>query len=117
MYSFFLAVNHEVQSFNWCAANSGLVKIFGIAKTFLNLIHIIVPIGLIMTAWDIFKKVINPDDKDGQKKILNRAISAIVVFFVPVLVSFVLKLVDVGMGNNESDTIKSDSCWRAWENA
>ncbi len=84
MYLFMLATN-TVSRFNWCAPDGGLVKVFKIAKMFLNAIHIIVPIGLIiMTAIDVFKKVINPDDKEGQNKNMQRAIAAVVVFFVPV---------------------------------
>ncbi len=114
MYLFML---ETVSRFNWCA-DKDIIKIFKIAKMFLNAVHIIVPIGLIvMLIVDVFKKVINPDDKDGQKKILNRIIAAVIVFFVPVLVSFVMKLVDIGAGNDTNSSVENNSCWRAWENA
>ena len=71
-----------------------------------------------MTVYDVAKSVINPDSKDGQKAILNRAISAIIVFFVPLLVNFVIRLIDIGKDNNTvSGEVKSGSCWRSWSDA
>ncbi len=92
----------------WCG-DPGVKSVISMIKTLLSVIRWVVPIGLIfMTGLDIFKKVLNPDDKDGQKKILNRLIAAIIVFFVPLLVRFVLKLVSVGGGNNNIS-----SCWES----
>ena len=92
----------------WCQ-QQGVIQVIRLIKTGLSVIRWVVPIGLIvMTGLDVFKKVINPDDKDGQKKILNRLIAAIIVFFVPLLVRFVLKLVSVGGGSNNIS-----SCWES----
>lgn len=92
----------------------GVTNIFRLVKTGLEIIRLIVPVGLVlMTGIDIFKKVINPDDKDGQKKILTRIIASILVFFVPVMVRFVIKLVDIGGGTVESGS----SCEEAWRKA
>ena len=85
--------------------------IINMLSDLLTIIRIIVPIGLIvMTGMDIFKKVINPEDKDGQKKILNRLLAAIIVFFVPMILRFILKLVTIG--NGETIDIEN-SCWGA----
>ena len=116
---YILATDHTAPRIDWCATD-GARQIFYIAKLLLSGIRIIVPIGLIvMTAIDIFKNVINPESKDGQKKILNRLISAIVVFFVPVLVSFVMRLVEIGIDGDDktSEKVKEGSCWDSWENA
>ncbi len=83
--------------FSWCDPNGGLVKAISVTRTIIEVVRFAVPIGLIiMTSLDIFKKVINPDDKDGQKKILNRIIAGLIVFMVPIMVRFILKLADVG---------------------
>lgn len=99
--------------FDWCGSE-GVQKIFELIQTLLTVIRWVVPIGLIvMTSIDIAKKVINPDDKDGQAKLMNRIIAAVVVFLVPILVRLVLTLVDVGLGNTpgETNSITGD-CWR-----
>jgi len=82
--------------FDWCS-QEGTIKIFEIISYILKLVRFIVPIGLVvMTTIDIFKKVINPDDKDGQKKILTRIIVGLIVFFVPLVVRFIVTLAEKG---------------------
>ncbi len=98
--------------FDWCA-QAGVQKVFGLIKTGLDIIRIVVPIGLIvMLAIDIMKKVINPEEKEAQKKIMHRLIAALVVFASPILVRFVLKLADIGMGNNSASSSSLSECWR-----
>ena len=99
--------------FNWCD-QQGVTKIISIINSLLNIVRYIVPIGLIvMTTIDIFKKVINPDDKDGQKKILNRIIAGLIVFFVPTMIRFVLKVARVGGENFGGSSSNSLHC--LWE--
>ena len=98
--------------FDWCS-ESGVKAVFGLIKTAISIIRWVVPIGLVvMTSIDLFTKVLNPDDKDAQKKILNRAIAAIIVFFVPIIVNLTLKLVDVGMGNDYNTKSSVSECMR-----
>lgn len=98
--------------FDWCA-QPGVQSVFGLIKTLLNIMRWVVPIGLIiMTSLDIFKKVLNPDDKDGQKKILTRIIAAVIVFCVPILVRLVLNLIDIGLNNNTASSTSASACWR-----
>lgn len=98
--------------FDWCA-QPGVQSVFGLIKTLLNIMRWVVPIGLIiMTSLDIFKKVLNPDDKDGQKKILTRIIAAVIVFAVPILVRLVLNLIDIGLNNNTASSTSASACWR-----
>lgn len=99
----------------WCAPGSGLLTVFKIIKTCLNIIRFVVPIGLIiMTVLDVSKNVINPDDKDSMKKIGTRIVAAIIVFLVPTFVNLVMRLVDVGLGNNAgtSNRYNITDCWR-----
>ena len=91
----------------------GVKNVFSLIKTALAAMRLIVPIGLIvMTSIDIFKKVINPNDKDGQNKIITRIIASIVVFFIPVMIDFVIKLVTIGGGETGSGP-----CLSAWKGA
>lgn len=99
----------------WCN-EEGVRNAFHLVKSILEVLRIIVPIILIvMTTLDITKKVINPDDKDGQKKIMYRAIAALIVFFVPTMISLVFKIIDMGKDTsgsyNEAQSRLSD-CWR-----
>ena len=100
---------------NWCA-QEGVQNVFHLIKELLNIIRIVVPIGLIvMTTMDVVKKVINPDEKDGQKKIMNRAIAAIIVFFIPTMIRLTFKVIDWGTGKDGSyDNAESglSMCWR-----
>ena len=94
--------------FDWCA-EQGVRDVFQLLKGILKVIRIIVPLGLVfLTAFDLFKNVINPNSKEGQAKIIRRVGAAILVFFVPLLVRFVLKLVDIGGGNTNYS-----SCWES----
>ena len=94
--------------FDWCA-QEGVRDVFSLIKGLLKIIRIVVPTGLVfLTTFDIFKNVINPESKDGQAKILRRLGAAILVFFTPLLVRFVLRLVDIGGGNTNYS-----SCWES----
>ena len=102
----------DILVFNWCS-QAGVQNVMKIIKTIINIIRWVVPIGLIiMTTLDIMKKVINPDDKDGGKKIMTRAIAAIIVFFVPLFIRLVLRMVDIGMGRNTNSVNSVSECWR-----
>jgi len=102
-------------SWDWCS-QSGVQGVFHMVKEILNILRIVVPIGLIvMTTIDLINKVINPDDKEGQKKIMNRAIAALIVFFIPTMIRITFKVIDWGMGVDGSyDNAESglSRCWK-----
>ena len=86
--------------FDWINS-PGVQKVIELMKLGMNVIRWVVPIGLIiMTSWDLFTKVLDPDNKDAQKKIMNRAIAAVIVFFVPTIVNLIMRLVDIGKGGS-----------------
>lgn len=104
----------EVIEYSLCS-DPDVIHIFAILKEFLKIIRYMVPIGLaILTTVGIFKKTINPDDKDGQKKIITRIIAAILVFFTPLLVSLVMRVVDAGLGGKNNP---DGGCSGAWQSA
>ena len=80
----------------------------GILYTVKNVIFIIqlaVPIMLIIWACvELFKLMMNPDDKKGVKSIINKFIAAVVVFMIPVFVNAVMGV--IGESTNFS------SCWK-----
>ena len=45
------------------------------------------------------------------KHIINRIIAAVVVFFVPLIVSLTLKIIDIGTGNNDASSHSLGRCW------
>ncbi|MFA5409678.1 MAG: hypothetical protein WC343_12985 [Bacilli bacterium] len=83
-----------------------LGHLVGLAKSILQIIQILIPIGLIILGTiDLGKAVIASKEdeiKKNQQVLLKRCISAVLVFLVATIVSFVVGLV----GN---DTWKS--CW------
>ena len=102
--------------FDWCN-RCGVQKVMYLIKTLINIIRWVVPIGLVvMTSLDIAKKVLNPDEKEGQKKIMHRVIAGLIVFFIPLFIRFVLGIVDKGAGNN-SGTASYSSALQCWNNA
>lgn len=99
----------------WCN-EGGVQNAFHLVKSILEVLRIVVPIGLIvMTTIDITKKVIDPNEKDGQKKIMTRILAAVIVFFIPTIISLVFRLIDIGKGSGSSYSESQSSlsaCWR-----
>lgn len=97
--------------FDWCN-QCGVQKVMYLIKTLINIIRWVVPIGLvIMTSLDIAKKVLNPDEKEGQKRIMHRVIAGLIVFFVPLFIRVVLNIVDIGLGNSTGAYSGAQGCW------
>ena len=90
--------------FDWCA-QEGVKSIFNLVKNILYTVRIVVPIGLVLlTTIDIFKLISNPNGDDSGKKIdtskiMRRIITAVIIFFIPVFVRLILKLVEIGGGS------------------
>ena len=104
-------------SWDWCSGKNSIQPIFHMIKQVLEILRIVVPIALIaMTSFDIAKKVINPEDKDGQKKIMYRVIAAVIVFLVPTIIKLTFRVIDWGMTGNKDSYQESESglsaCWR-----
>ena len=88
-----------------CCTDLGLVGIFSVARRVLGLIQFIVPIALVVAGTIQFVQLtINPELKDGFRRVLNKIIAAIIVFMIPVLV-------DVILGTVTPDFTVA-SCWR-----
>lgn len=83
---------------NFCAETSNIWRTVGY---FLLVFKIVIPIILIVLGMvDLGKAVISSDDKavsKAAKSLLMRIIAAVCIFFIPTIVSFVIRLVDTSI--------------------
>ncbi len=87
-----------------CCTDYGLVGILDITRKIFELIQLITPIVLIIAGTIQFVQLtINPELKDGFRKILNKFIAAFIIFMIPVLVDAVL--------TTTPETINIAACW------
>ena len=69
-----------------CCGDYGIVTVLDIGRRIVGLIQLLVPIILIlMITWQLIRMMMNPDDKKGFKTLFNKAIAAVVVFFIPMV--------------------------------
>ncbi len=77
-----------------CCNDSSMVLILGIFSRFMNILQIIVPILLIISASiEFFKLTMNPEKKGGVSRIKNMFVAAVIVFFIPLFVDVILGMV------------------------
>lgn len=93
----------------WKACSkSGIVKTFQIIGYALYILKIAVPLLLLLIgSMDLGKAAIAGDDKaisNAVQVIVKRAIAGVVIFFIPLIISFVIGLVD------SADNIKEFDC-------
>ncbi len=82
--------------------NAGFLKAMSLVNTILTIIKFAIPLALIIwISVDLFKNMVNPDNKDGVKKIGIRLGAALIVFLVPTIVKGVLGLFDSVTGNTD----------------
>lgn len=88
--------------------NSNALSVILLAKEVINIISIFVPIILIlMLSVEVFKMVVAGDDKvvkGGIKSIVNKAIAAVAVFFIPTFVNLLLSMLS-------KDSYSKSLCW------
>ena len=84
--------------------NPALSTILPVVKMIMLLIQIVVPAALIISFTIEFTKLsVNPEDKNGFRKLLDKIIAAVIVFMLPVLINMILGV--VGESTEFSD------CW------
>ena len=84
--------------------NSVLSAVLPIVKNIMGIIQIVVPIALLISFSISFAKLsINPAEKDSFRKLLNKIIAAVIVFFLPILINTVLGIV--------GESTEFSSCW------
>ena len=91
----------------------GFLRIMYFIKLFLNIIRFVVPIIVIfMIILDLVRNVINPNDKEGMKKIINRVVAAIVIFLVPTFINLVVYLISyIELASDSNTDFKTSRCY------
>lgn len=90
-----------------CCKDSGLVALIDIVRRVMEIVQIIVPIILLMMlSIQLFKLVMNPDEKNGLRKITNRIIAAVIVFMLPVAINVVMSWLP------ETENFQIGACWK-----
>lgn len=78
-----------------CCNDPAIKSILAIITNILTIIQIAVPILLLlMTAFQLMQMVINPDEKNSLKKLSNKIMAAVIVFFIPMIVSLIVDITD-----------------------
>ena len=91
-----------------CCNDYGIVRIIDTIRSAFGLIQIFVPIILlVMATIQLTALIANPDAKGGMKKLTNKFVAAVIVFFLPMMV-------DIFMGwMPADDTFQMTACWQA----
>ena len=90
--------------------NAILASFLGIVKNLMSLIQIVGPILLICSIVMLLVKMAqNPEDKKIPKKIMNSCLALAIIFFVPLLVTVVLNMVD--------ESTDFGACWKSVNNS
>lgn len=88
-----------------CCSSYGLASIFNTCLKILVIIQVVAPILLIiMTTVQLIKLMVNPDEKGGNKKIFNKFLAALFIFFLPIIVDAVMSVIP--------DSVGVVACWR-----
>ena len=96
--------------------NDDSMKIFKFIGTIITFIKIIVPIILvIMGSIDLAKAVMAQKDdeiKKGYQSLMKRVIVAVIIFFLPSLVSMVIGLVGEDENKTSEGKVNDTDCWK-----
>ena len=89
-----------------------LANLLNTVHKIINMIAVIVPILLILSIiFSLLSFIINVDQKNKGKKIIQKVAAAIIVFFIPTIVDTTMSLLDYAGGNIKSDNFQVASCW------
>ena len=77
-------------------SDANVLKILRYIKIVINIIFLIVPILLLVTASISYLKAISNADKDGiaktNKAMISKCIAAVIIFFIPLITKMIVKL-------------------------
>ena len=90
-----------------------IIPVIKFVKAIFNIIQFLIPIGLIiMGSVDLGKAVLSSDDKEikqATSKLIKRAIAAVAIFFIVLLVKLVMNLVT--NSGTDGDSASWMACW------
>ena len=91
---------------NNCCSSFAIANVLDITRKIFDLVQMLVPIVLILMATVQFVQLtINPELKDGFRRVLNKIVAAFIIFLLPVLTDAVLGLVP--------GDVQVSACWKA----
>lgn len=94
------------QTLGTCCNDYGLVAMLDIVRKVFDLLQIVVPILLIvMVTVQLIQMTANPEEKKHMKRLINKFIAAIIVFFLPTMLDVILSW----MPSNQ--TFQVSDCW------
>ena len=86
------------------------LRIIYYIKLFLNILRFVVPIALIIKCgMDLYKSLLDTNEKNGVKNLKNRIIAGVVVFLIPTLINLLMNLIEYVNGINSYNGISE--CW------
>lgn len=89
-----------------CCNDYGIVNILDIMRKLFEFLQVIVPIILIiMMTVQLIQMVANPEDKKSPKKIINKLLATVIIFFLPIIVNVVMNMLP--------ENIEVTACWQA----
>ena len=92
-----------------------IIPVIKFVKAIFNIIQFLIPVGLIiMGSIDLGKAVLSSDDKEikqATSKLIKRAIAAVAIFFIVLLVELVMGLVSDSQTNGDKSSENWISCW------
>ena len=89
----FLACNSDLGT---CCSDYALASFLDVSRRIVEFIQMIAPILLlIMATIQLVQLMVNPDVKDGRKKLYHKFQAAAIIFFVPIIVNAFINLLPV----------------------
>ncbi len=83
------------------------LRVLYLSGRILNILRFVVPILLIIKViLDVYKQVINPNNEEGKKHIINRIIASILVFFTPTLIGLLFSFIETVISSNSYNDLK-----------
>ncbi len=93
-------------------ADYALANMLNTVHQVVNMIAIIVPILLIISIiFSLVGFLVNVEQKNKSKKIIQKVAAAIIVFLLPTIIDTTMSLLDYAGGDVESNNFQVASCW------
>ena len=90
----------------------GFLQVMNLIKTLLNILRFVVPIiVIVMLVMDLVKNVINPNEKEGMKKIVTRIAAAVIVFLIPTIINLIVHLINIIFEDNMDTDYTNSTCY------
>lgn len=90
----------------------GFLQVMNLIKTLLNILRFVIPIIVIlMLIMDLTKNVINPNEKEGMKKIVTRVSAAVIVFLVPTIINLIVYFINMIFEDSMDTDYTNSTCY------